>query len=206
MKRVWATTSSAGVFPTASQIKSDAATTCSPSGTCSLSINKSLPSGRYSVHYIAEDLAGNDVQGTLNLTVAVDINAPTSVTPNFAQSIVAGTNAALLWTASQDAHSGVNHYQVNFTNLDLNSTTSQLVSGTTWNISNLQEGNYSACVIAVDHVGLLITLVHNANPLLTFQHHPSVVPQRDWMDERTKLGQLTWNVEDNGGVQASATG
>lgn len=201
MKRAWATTSSAGGFPTASQIKSDASTTCSPSGTCSLSINKSLPSGRYSVHYIAEDLAGNDVQGTLNLTVAVDINAPTSVTPNFAQSIVAGTNAALLWTASQDAHSGVNHYQVNFTNLDLNSTTSQLVSGTTWNISNLQEGNYSACVIAVDHVGLRSQPSCTTQNLVVDLSAPTLqssINVTGWTNGQNSV-KLTWDVEDNGG-------
>ena len=151
------------------------------------------------MHYIAEDLAGNDVQGTLNLTVAVDINAPTSVTPNFAQSIVAGTNAALLWTASQDAHSGVNQYMVNFTNLDLNGTTSQLGLGQPGHQQSAGRQLFRLCHCRGPCRPVANLRARRKTLLLTFQHPPFSRPSTTGWTNGQNSVKLTWDVEDNGG-------
>jgi hypothetical protein len=201
MKRVWATTSPAGVFPSITQIKSDVSTACTGQGSCSISLSKVLQSGQHSVHYVASDEAGNEVVGVLNLTVAVDLQAPPSTTPSFTRTIVGESNAQLTWLAVNDNHSGVSSYHLEIFDLDQNSSSTVSTSSPWWNLTNLNEGNYSVCLTVVDNVGHASQPACTPQNLLVDTSAPVVnssINLSGWVSGTSEVA-LNWDVEDSNG-------
>jgi hypothetical protein len=201
MKRIWATTTQAGIFPSATQIKADVSTACTGQGSCSLSLSKSLQSGQHSVHYVASDDAGNEVLGTLNFTVAVDLEAPRSTAPSFTRTIVSESNAQLTWQATNDNHSGISSYLLEIVDLDQNTSTTVSTSGTWWNLTNLDEGNYSACLTVRDNVGHTSQQACTPQNLLVDTSAPvidSSINLSGWVSGTSDVS-VNWMVEDSSG-------
>ena len=123
--------------------------------TCSITFNQTLSSGNWTLWYYAVDKAGNTL-GPLahDQFVLVDLAPPVASQPYFASSLTNESNLTLLWSAASDIHSGVSGYYVNLTSIDSNQiVSSRFVPTISTTISNLSDGNYSACIVPVDNVG-----------------------------------------------------
>ena len=146
------------------------------------------------------DNAGNTL-GPLayNQFVLVDLAPPVGSQPYFASSLTNESNLTLLWSMTSDIHSGVSGYYVNLTSIDSNQiVSSRFVTTISTTISNLSDGNYSACIVPVDNVGNAgnssctsdYARIDTVNPILTAWSNVN-----GWTSNNTVT--ITWSASDD---------
>ena len=168
--------------------------------TCSISFNQTLSTGNWTLWYYAVDNAGNTL-GPLahNQFVLVDLAPPVASQPYFASSLTNESNLTLLWSSASDIHSGVSGYYVNLTSIDSNQiVSSRFVTTISTTISNLSDGNYSACIVPVDNVGNTgnssctsdYARIDTVNPILTAWSNVN-----GWTSNNTVV--ISWSASDD---------
>ena len=175
-----------------------AATSCT--STCSLSFDRTLSEGNWSIWYLAYDEAGNQL-GPLAVQdfLLVDLSGPSTSTPSFSTTLTNQSTLDVLWPAATDALSGVDGYRVRLINAATGSNVSSaLVSNLSRTFSGLSDGVYRACVTAYDAVGNFgserctssTSRIDTVNPVLSATSNIS-----GWSG--TNSVRLTWNASDD---------
>ena len=175
-----------------------AATSCT--STCSLSFDRTLSEGNWSIWYLAYDEAGNQL-GPLAVQdfLLVDLSGPSTSMPSFSTTLTNQSTLDVLWPAATDALSGVDGYRVRLINAATGSNVSSaLVSNLSRTFSGLSDGVYRACVTAYDAVGNFgnerctssTSRIDTVNPVLSATSNIS-----GWSG--TNSVRLTWNASDD---------
>jgi hypothetical protein len=155
MERAYAIVVPSSQVPTVGQMKNGTHYIECQTNSCSLDISQTLTDGNWSVWYLAYDQAGNVLgPNKVQSHFLVDTTAPTSTTPHFAANLTNQSSMTVLWTPSYDVGSLVANYYLNLTNTGTLVETSFFIgSNSSYLLSGLVDGNYSACLVPVDGAG-----------------------------------------------------
>ena len=186
--------------PTVGDMENNSEFSDCSTNTCSISFNQTLSTGNWTLWYYAVDNAGNTL-GPLahNQFVLVDLAPPVASQPYFASSLTNESNLTLLWSSASDIHSGVSGYYVNLTSIDSNQiVSSRFVTTISTTISNLSDGNYSACIVPVDNVGNTgnssctydYARIDTVNPIITAWSNVN-----GWTSNNTVV--ISWSASDD---------
>ena len=155
MDRAYAMVVPSSQVPTVGQIKNGTHYLQCQTNSCTLDIAQTLTDGNWSVWYLAYDGAGNALgPNKVQSHFLVDTTAPSSTTPYFAANLTNQSSMTVLWTPSSDVGSLVVNYYLNLTNLGTSVETSFFIGpNSSYPLSGLVDGNYSACLVPVDGAG-----------------------------------------------------
>ena len=134
-------------------------------GGASVTFNVTGDSAAHSVLYFTTDAAGN-VSSSATQTIKIDGTAPTTVSALGSSSGAGGSPITidLTWTAGTDALSGVQGYEIHWSNSGVSScpavnpanypNTTTIAPATSYSISGLvNSANYCAYIVTVDNAG-----------------------------------------------------